>query len=391
MRSFKSTCFVLEGLNSLSTTYYFYYIYFFAEAKFGFGKLEILVLAAGLGLSYAAASALGGKLAQKWGYLEALGLGSVMMGVAQCVGAGADSLTVHLGVMAVAVFGMGMTWPALQALVSDGEERRRMQTMVGIYNLVWSLAGALAYLTGGAMLESWGLDSMFIVPAALNGVQVLIIVILRKCHPRRPIVSIYDAEPTVAGAGAAVPAGVEPRTFLRMAWFANPFAYLTINTVVAFGPVIAKSLSLSPRYAGYYCSVWMFVRTASFVLLWLWPAWHYRFRWMVAAYLGMMFAFVLILLSPNVPALVLAQIGFGFSIGLIYYSSLFYSMDVGETKGEHGGIHEAAIGLGSSAGPALGATILYFAPQVQHATPKAVGVVLMLGFFGLLWLRRRRT
>jgi hypothetical protein len=135
-----------------------------------------------------------------------------------------------------------------------------------------------------------------------------------------------------------------------MAWFANPFAYLTINTVVAFGPVIAKSLSLSPRYAGYFCSVWMFVRTASFVLLWLWPAWHYRFRWMVAAYLGMMFTFVSILLSPNVPALILAQIGFGFSIGLIYYSSLFYSMDVGETKGEHGGFHEAAIGLGSSAG-----------------------------------------
>jgi MFS family permease len=389
MRAFKSTCFLLEGLNSLSTTYYFYYIYFFAEAKFGFGKLENLVLAAGLGLSYAAASAFGGKLAQKWGYLETLGLGSVLMGLAQLVGAGADSLLVHLGVMAVAVFGMGMTWPALQALATDGEDRRRMQTMVGIYNLVWSLAGALAYLTGGAMLESWGLRSLFIVPAAMNAGQVLIILLLRRSHRHGRTVSM--PEPGLSVTGETPPRGVNPRAFLRMAWFANPFAYLTINTVVAFGPVIAKSLSLSPRYAGYFCSVWMFIRTASFVLLWLWPAWHYRFRWMVAAYVGMMLTFVSILLAPNVPALVLAQIGFGFSIGLIYYSSLFYSMDVGETKGEHGGIHEAAIGLGSSAGPALGATILYLAPQVQHATPKAVGVVLMLGLIGLLWLRRRES
>jgi LPXTG-motif cell wall-anchored protein len=28
---------------------------------------------------------------------------------------------------------------------------------------------------------------------------------------------------------------------------------------------------------------------------------------------------------------------------------------------------------------------------VQHATPKAVGVVLMLGLIGLLWLRRRES
>ena len=35
----------------------------------------------------------------------------------------------------------------------------------------------------------------------------------------------------------------------------------------------------------------------------------------------------------------------------------------GETKGEHGGIHEAAIGLGNFAGPALGAASLDFLPQ----------------------------
>lgn len=403
MRAFKPACFVLEGLNSLSTTYYFYYLYFFAEAKFGFGKLENLLLAVGLGLAYAAASALGGRLAQARGYLNALGLGCALMGLSQAAGAWSDALPVHLGVMLVAVTGMGMTWPALQALVSEGEDRRRLQTMVGIYNLVWSLAGALAYLTGGAMLEAWGLRSIFLVPAFLNALVVAAVLVLRRLAPparlglartgtteaARPIAAPAPVGATVPAHGPA-PAAATAKAFLRMAWFANPFAYLTINTVVAFGPVIARSLDLSPRYAGYFCSVWMFVRTAAFVGLWLWPGWHYRFRWLASAYLGMIATFVLILLAPGVGALVAAQLGFGFCIGLIYYSSLFYSMDVGEEKGEHGGIHEAAIGLGSAAGPALGAAMLVWAPQVQHGTAKAVAVLLLAGFAGLSWLARRR-
>jgi len=69
---------------------------------------------------------------------------------------------------------------------------------------------------------------------------------------------------------------------------------------------------------------------------------------------------------------VLAQILFGGAIGLIYYSSLFYSMDVGETKGEHGGIHEAAIGLGNFAGPAMGAMSLYLWPHQANGSAFAV-------------------
>jgi MFS family permease len=103
----------------------------------------------------------------------------------------------------------------------------------------------------------------------------------------------------------------------------------------------------------------------------------------------MMATFVLILLSPNVVTLVVAQIGFGLCIGLIYYSSLYYSMDAGDEKGSHGGIHEAAIGLGSAAGPAIGAATLYLAPQLANGTAKTVGVLLAFGLGGLLWMRRR--
>jgi len=83
------------------------------------------------------------------------------------------------------------------------------------------------------------------------------------------------------------------------------------------------------------------------------------------------------------------EIIFGSVIGLIYYSSLFYSMDLGDTKGEHGGIHEAAIGLGNFAGPAVGAASLYLLPHYANSGALAVSGLLLLGLGGLLAIWRK--
>ena len=153
---------------------------------------------------------------------------------------------------------------------------------------------------------------------------------------------------------------------------------------------MGHALELTPRYAGYYCSIWMFTRTASFLLFWLWPGWHYRFRWLVNAYIGMVLAFLDILLAQNIPTLILAQLGFGVCLGLIYYSSLFYSMDVGEASSEHSGWHEAFIGMGIFAGPAVGALALQLTPENPNAGTWAVTALLVCGLVGLVWLRLRR-
>ena len=177
------------------------------------------------------------------------------------------------------------------------------------------------------------------------------------------------------------------RGFLRMAWLANPFAYIAVNTLVAVMPGIAQRLGLSTTAAGFCCSLWCFARLGAFFGLWFWSGWHYKFRWMLSAYLALIAAFVVILTAPSLLVIVLAQLLFGLAIGLIYYSSLFYSMAVGETKGEHGGIHEAAIGLGNFVGPAVGAASLHFLPQYANSGAVAVSVVLLGGLGAIAWLR----
>src|SRR5208283_4776193 len=163
--------------------------------------------------------------------------------------------------------------------------------------------------------------------------------------------------------------------FLKMAWLANPMAYLAMNTVISTIPTLAGHFHFTPMRAGFVCSIWLFARTGAFIFLRFWPGWHYRFRFLAGTYIAMIVSFGAMLLVRDIWVLMASQAVFGLAVGLMYYSSLFYSMDVGETKGEHGGYHEAAIGFGNFAGPAVGATSLYFLPNVAHSSVLAVSGV----------------
>ncbi len=295
-------------------------------------------------------------------------------------------LLVYVGWAATICF----TWPTLEALVSDGVSDDVLPKNIGIYNVIWSAGMAATYFFGGTLYETLGPDSVFWLPALIHGGQYLIVLRLGK----NPVPGAPAAPPAAAPhslEAAAFTQGVSPQTFLRMVWLAIPFSYVGITTVMAMIPALARTLAMSPAQAGLFCSIWMFVRLGTFVALWQWTGWHYRFRWLLAAFVGLTLSFSLLLLSHNLGLLVAAQAVFGVSVGLIYYSSLFYSMDVGQTKGEHGGLHEAMIGMGICLGPAVGALSLYLAPGSPNAGVYTVTALLACGLAGLIGLRVRRA
>jgi predicted MFS family arabinose efflux permease len=402
----KAGVLILEGSNSFATTYYFYYFYFYMQKQFGFGDKANLGLAALNGFACMFAAWWGGRFAQRAGYFIALKLGFAIMMVALLVGAQLDSPSAHVAVMLVAVIGMCFTWPTLEALVSEGETPAGLQHMIGIYNVVWAGTGALAYFIGGALLDKLGLKSLFYVPAAVFFGQLCLTLWLEleaKKTSRlrraaeiplpRPSDTLSPSDGKRDGVrGVSTEPNPRPMTrakaFLRMAWLANPFAYIAINTLVAVMPGVAQRLGLSTTLAGFYGSIWCFGRLGAFFALWFWSGWHYRFRWLLASYLALVVTFAVILTVPNLAVLVMAQLVLGVALGLIYYSSLFYSMDVGETKGEHGGIHEAAIGVGNFTGPAVGAASLYFVPQYANSGVVAVSGLLLCGLGALLAIWR---
>jgi len=382
---------VLEGLNAFATAYYFNYLFFYLQKHLGFGNLGNLVFSALNGFLYVFAAIYGGRFAQRRGYFLALNLGFAGMAAALCLGLFLSTAAGQLLVMLIWTLAICFTWPTLEAVVSEGEDRRGLARIVGIYNMVWAGGAALAFFTGGALVQLLGWKSIFWLPGALHLAQWALALWLEKEHG--PVIREPGAPEAAEVEGLSSMGRAERRLiaarFLRLAWVANPLAYVAINTALPLMPDIARKLRLSPMLAGFVCSAWMFARLGAFVLLWRWTAWHYRLRWLFSSYVLLIASFAALLLAPYVWAVVLAELVFGWAIGLIYYSSLFYSMDASETKGVHGGVHEAAIGMGICTGPAIGAAALAFFPQQPSASAWGVSALLVIGLGALGVLGRR--
>jgi MFS family permease len=389
-RPAKAGIFAVEALNAFATSYFGTYIYFFTQHSHGFGKVSNLALSAAGGFIYIGGSWLGGRFAQKHGYFTALRLGFIILAAGLAWGGLFPSALAHVLTMLIWTAGLCLTWPTLEALVSEGEDWPGLQRMIGIYNVTWAVGSALAFFIGGALMEKLGWASLFWLPVGVHALQFVALYFIEA--PAPPVTAPADPSSPrlVPHENAGLVAPGQAKVFLRMAWLANPFAYIAINSVIPVLPDLAVRLQLSPAVAGYVCSIFYITRLAAFVWLWQWAGWHYRFSWLAAAYAVLLLSYAILLLVPQLILIIVAQVFFGLAIGLIYYSSLFYSMDVGETKGEHGGLHEAAIGGGLFAGPAVGAATLHFLPQYPHSGTWAVCSLLVAGGLGLWWLNRQR-
>lgn len=396
-RRLKIGYFILEGLNALAAAYYFNYLFFYMQEHFGFGDRNNLLITALYGFMYMFAAWTAGRLVQKYGYFFFLRLGFSVVLAGMIVGGlipkvldySRAAMFSELALLVVWTLGMCVTWPTLQGLLSEHESPDEASRTAGIYNIVWAVAAALAYLTGGALLERFGGEILFWVAAGLHLIQLIMLGRLQKMSALPGA-----SEPaTPAKVETIPPLNPRPiakaRTFLRLAWVANPFAYVAIYGILPVIPKLSEHLGMTPAYAGLVFSVWFWVRLGAFVWFWLWPGWHYRFSWLLGSFLALIGSFAAILLCSQVWWLIAAQVVFGLAVGLIYYSSLFYSMDAGESKGKGGGIHEAAIGLGTLLGPGAGVAALHFSPGNTDALAWTICALLVVGLTLFLMIRYR--
>lgn len=369
---------MLEGTNAFAASYYFNYLMFLLQRDHGFTNLDNLALSAVHGFLYVGASWFAGRFGQRHGYFTSLRIGFGGMGAAVALGWMLPSAAGQVTALIVWTLALCFTWPMLEALASERETKDRLPHRIGLYNVIWAATAGLAYFVGGTLFEHLGRQSLYWLPLVIHALQWISLGPLERLHARIP-----DPRPVASAVGVpdAIPRHDDrvTRVFQKLAWMGNPFAYMAMNTLIAVVPGIAEHAGLGIEEGGRLMSAWFIVRTLTFAILWVWHGWHYRIGWFLGSFLLLIVGFIAVMSSHQIWMLIVAQIAFGWGTGLIYYSSLFYAMDGSDTHGEHGGIHEAFIGLGMGSGPAVSALTLWLSGAAM-APAAAVGTALVAGW-----------
>jgi hypothetical protein len=191
---------------------------------------------------------------------------------------------------------------------------------------------------------------------------------------------------------------------LWLSRLALPATFVVISSLLAAMPTLPLILRLDPAARTVVASVWMAARWTGFLLLAVTAWWHTRPRMLLWAAVVILVSFLAITVRPEwlpgarqfgtapwVAWIAGWQVALGLALALIYSASLYFGMVLSQGSTEHGGYHEALIGLGCVIGPGAGA----LAEGVAGGDPKwgviAVAATLALTVIACLVAIARKT
>ena len=376
--------YVVEGVTTLGVALMLSGIYFYTTRRFGWGSVQNFALAAALGVIYVLGALSAHAVATRLGRRGTLVLTYLVMSA--CAAAAMWLTSPRLLVVFLMVYSgtSAIMWPALESLVSSDAEPARLARRLGVYNCVWSGSGFLTFACTGLILKHWP-PGIFILPATVHAAMALLTwtgagvrrpargstgaspAAVSPAEPAEPALVVPHPPPAAAHA-MAEPELLRSRTLaLWMSRLTLPATFVVISSLLALMPTLPLIRRLDTAGTA-LASVWMLARLAGFVVLGATAWWHTRPRALLWAAALLLAAFVAITFQPDwlpgspvvatgpwVAWLVAWQVVLGLALGLIYSASLYFGMVLSEGSTEHGGYHEALIGLGTVIGPGAGA------------------------------------
>jgi MFS family permease len=355
---------------------------FFTHHRFGWDARDNFLLGAGQGVVYVLGALSAQPMAQRWGRrtsLVALYVLLTLLGMAiawtAVTGPPALLVALVLGEMAL----VAATWPLLESLVSVGAGPEDLSRQLGVYNLTWAIAGSLTVALSGTVIQYAAPWAFFAIVAG-GHLGALGLVLPVSDDPHQPV------ERPTAGRCAVDPELFRQRRLaLWLSRISLPATYVVVYSLAPVFPSLPALQAFSPATATVLASVWLVGRAVAFVVTGQTTFWHTRPRLLLGASVVMLLGFlgtvvpptlVGLPLGPIVGVMVVAQVALGLSLGLIYAGSLYFGMVLSEGSTEHGGYHEALIGLGQVLGPGVGAAVLWAYPGSLGASIGAVSGLL---------------
>lgn len=372
--------YTVEGLNAFACTIFGSCLYFWTRARYGYSDADNLWLGSVQGLAYIIVPPLGGRLGDRWGHDSLVRVGTLGMLAATLLTWLVHAPWLPFLTLPLFIAAMSLTWPSLEAAVVLRPGRLSTPDRLGIYNVVWSVLGSASFFSAGALFHL-SPDAMLLAVLIFHALQFIWLI-----WPREPA---PDAGAERAPhRGDDIPQPIK-RRFKQLGWLGNGIGYLMQGGLMTLAPTLGDRLGLPPSSAIWMIGTLFLARAATFVLLWRWPDWHYRLSWMVAALVVGPLALAFIFFAGHLLWLIPALVLLGSCVGLSYYSSIYYSLDYGDDKGEHGGWHESIIGLGGLLGPLAGVGGLTLLGHVHGAAVGVLVVTVLITSVGSALILRR--
>jgi MFS family permease len=358
--------YVVEALASQGSILLLNCIFFFTHQQFHWSVTQNLLLASGQGVFYVAGALSAGAISGRIGRRKMLlGVQAVLLALAM-VALLLPRPTVVPCVLLVYTAFSAAGWPALESLISDDAGGVVLSKRLGMYNLVWSANNAVVLALSGAVIQRWP-NGVFALAVTSHAGAIIVLRLFRV-----PSVN----EERVASSPPTIEMDETEREVLRsqrtqalwLSRIALPSTYVVVYSLAAMLPSLQVMSALSTQWRTLAGSAWFMARFGVFVALGATTFWHTRPRLMLAAAAVMLPAFLGTTLRPSdlfpaahVPlaidlfSMILWQLLLGAAMGIIYAASLYFGMALSEGSTEHGGYHEALIGVGSITGPAAAA------------------------------------
>lgn len=375
--------FALTVMNSICMTIVVATIFFWTRAVFHYTDRENLWLSMAFGLAIVPGARYGGRLSDRIGPDRLLVWSFAVDALLLLTG---WLPAWHYTPFVVALlYGcvVSTCWPALESAIFHAPSRLSKPQRLSIYNVTWATANTIGLLTS-SVLVGWDPASVLWAPGLLHAISLLILI--RAAAPARPaaVPETGDAPSVAMSSTAATPPSVK-RRFMHTAWLGNALTYVMISVLLPLLPALAERIGRSPGVVIVMTCTFYLTRSLAFLLFGRWEDWHYHRGWSLAALLAAPLAFAGIMLTGSLGVILGSLALFGVALGLIYSSSIFYSLDYGEGKAEQGGLHEAAIGMGNLLGPLVGVMGATWLGGPHGATLATLAVVL-LGTLAAAWL-----
>ena len=374
-----------ESLESIGTTLLSVSIFFWTAKHLGFSLRQNFLLAMGQGIVYTAGALLAERLARKFGRRPALiGIYFILIAVSAAAAFAPRPMVIVL-LLAYSLVAAA-NWPMLESLVSsDAPDAHALSKRVGLYNLVWSGANTIAIALSGMLIDS-SQGGIFLVAAGANVMAMLIMVF-------QPGIDPHGAATAPSPHADPEPELLNSRTLaMWLARIALPATYVVVYAMSAMFPSLPVMRNLSTAQSTLVSSAWMASRFITFLVLGYTVWWHTRPKLLLGASVVMLVAFLGVTIPPSAVAqtgyaldlmsMLSWQLVLGVAMGIIYSGSLYFGMVLSQGSTEHGGYHEALIGLGSVLGPGAGAFTQSFAATATGGTP-FVAIVAVSGVIAI--------